>query len=183
MIRFNATYFILFAVGVTKVAGFLGPSLTPRTGPQRIITSRKSVLILSSLFDPDDKNTKNDNDNEEINSNNNNNSPASRKFTGYSVSSTSNSNNNPSPTVRQQMMQREFNLVSLATSPAAFLVQAASILVVLVFVLYIGATGQLGLNNDYDDGEDFIYDPIDPATLVVPTVEFQSSSSSPSVFL
>ncbi len=79
------------------------------------------------------------------------------------------------------MMQREFNLVSLATSPAAFLVQAASILVVLVFVLYIGATGQLGLNNEYEDDDDFIYDPVNPS-MVVPTVEFQSSSSH-SVFL
>ena len=79
------------------------------------------------------------------------------------------------------MMQREFDLVSLATSPAAFLVQAGAILVVLAFVLYIGATGQLGLNNEYDDGgDDFIYDPVNPST-VVPTVEFQSSG--PSVFL
>lgn len=77
------------------------------------------------------------------------------------------------------MIQREYDLVSLATSPAAFLVQAASILFVLAFVLYVGATGQLGLNNDYED-DDLIYDPVSPS-VVVPTVEFQSSGQS--VFL
>lgn len=156
MMRVNVL--LLLTVIATTAAGFLLPPVA-RATPQ---TRR---IIMSSLFDP------NDNDDED------NNEPASRKFTGYS-SAPGKSSSNPSP--RERMIQREFNLVSLATSPAAFLVQAVSILVVLAFVLYIGATGQLGLNNDYDDGDDFIYDPVNPST-VVPTVEFQSSGQS--VFL
>jgi hypothetical protein len=146
---------ILLAVIGTTATGFVVPTVGQKSFSQR---------SMSSLFDPDD--------NDE-----GSNTPVTRKFTGgYTIGSTS-SNSSP----RERMMQREFNLVSLATSPAAFLVQAASILVVLVFVLYIGATGQLGLNNEYEDDDDFIYDPVNPS-MVVPTVEFQSSSSH-SVFL
>jgi hypothetical protein len=139
----------------TTATGFVISPVAQKTVSQR-------TTSLSSLFDSDDN---------EIGGN----APVTRKFTGgYTVG-------NSSSSPRESMMQREFNLVSLATSPAAFLVQAASILVVLVFVLYIGATGQLGLNNDYEDDDDFIYDPVDPS-MVVPNVEFQSSSSQ-SVFL
>ena len=76
-----------------------------------------------------------------------------RKFTGqdyFSASSsgsgtnspgTTSSSNNERVSPREQMRQREYNLVSIATSPSAFLFQAASVLVLLVLIIYVGATG------------------------------------------
>ena len=66
------------------------------------------------------------------------------------------------------MRQREYNLVSMATSPSAFLVQAASVLVLLGLIIYVGATGQLGMNNDYEDDDNMAYYNYDPETVVVP---------------
>lgn len=95
--------------------------------------------------------------------------PASRKFTGQDFSSSgptrAASEGGKAPTSpRDQMRQREDNLVSMATSPSAFLIQAASVLVLLVLIIYVGATGQIGLNNNYEDD----YYNYDPDTVVVP---------------
>lgn len=77
------------------------------------------------------------------------------------------------------MRQREYNLVSMATSPSAFLFQAASVLVLMGLIIYVGATGQLGLNNDYEDDGYFNYD---PETVVVPETT-TSTTNSDSVWL
>lgn len=148
---------LLIAVSPKTATGFTLLPVT-KTAPRRTLTF---------LFDPDNNH---DNDDDTIKGNN---KPASRKFTGY----TSSSSNTPSSSPRERMMQREFDLVSLATSPTAFLVQAVSILVVLAFVLYVGATGQLGINDNNNNEDDFIYDPVMPST-VVPSEEFQSSGES-----
>ena len=75
-----------------------------------------------------------------------------RKFTGQDYftppatsSGTGNDASNRPMTPREQMQQREYNLVSMATSPAAFLFQAGSVLVLLGFILYVGATGYVDL--------------------------------------
>jgi len=47
----------------------------------------------------------------------------------------------------------EFNLVRLATSPQAFLLQAAAILVLGAFMVFVAATGQLGSNENYLDDD------------------------------
>ena len=108
--------------------------------------------------------------------------PVSRKFTGQDYFSSgparaggegSSSAGGPmSP--RDQMREREYNLVSIATSPSAFLIQAASILVLLVFIVYVGATGQLGLSNDFEDD----YYNYDPETVVVPENVIPESKES-----
>ena len=64
--------------------------------------------------------------------------------------------------------------MSVATSPAAYIVQAASILILLVFVVYVGATGQLGINNEYEDD----YFNYDPDTVVVPASIVPASKES-----
>ena len=63
----------------------------------------------------------------------------------------------------------------MATSTSAFLIQAASILILLGLVIYVGATGQLGLNNDYEDNDYFNYD---PETVVVPESIIPESKES-----
>ena len=108
------------------------------------------------------------------------NEPFSRKFTGQDYFSSGptraggeGSSSGPmSP--RDQLQQREYNLVSLATSPSAFLIQAASVLVLLVLVIYVGVTGQLGLNNDFEDD----YFNYDPETVVVPENVIPESKES-----
>lgn len=77
-----------------------------------------------------------------------------RKFTGQDYftppatsSGTGNDASNRPMTPREQMQQREYNLVSMATSPAAFLLQAGSVLVLLGFILYVGATGYVDLTS------------------------------------
>ena len=107
--------------------------------------------------------------------------PSSRKFTGQgyfkdgpSVGGRRAEGSRPPVSPREQMRQREFNLVSVATSPAAYIVQAASILILLVFVVYVGATGQLGINNEYEDD----YFNYDPDTVVVPESIVPASKES-----
>eukprot|EP00977_Amphora_coffeiformis_P027572 scaffold34621_cov166-Amphora_coffeaeformis.AAC.15 len=108
------------------------------------------------------------------------NEPVSRKFTGQDYFSSGparaggegGTSGPMSP--RDQMRQREYNLVSLATSPSAFLVQAASIVFLLVLVIYVGATGQLGLNNDYEDD----YFNYDPETVILPENVIPESKES-----
>lgn len=79
-----------------------------------------------------------------------------RKFTGqdyFSPPGTSTGGGNDADattsgrpmTPREQMQRREYNLVSMATSPAAFLFQAGSVLVLLGFILYVGATGYVDI--------------------------------------
>ena len=106
--------------------------------------------------------------------------PVSRKFTGQDYFSSGpgraggGEGGRGPMSPREQMQQREYNLVSMATSPSAFLIQAASILVLLVFIIYVGATGQLGLNNDYEDD----YFNYDPETVVVPENVIPESKES-----
>jgi len=79
-----------------------------------------------------------------------------RKFTGQSPSLFENSS-----TPRDRIREQEFNLVSAATSPQAFLFQAAVTVALLGFVLYVGSTGQLGVNNDFEDDEEMITIPVE----------------------
>ena len=103
--------------------------------------------------------------------------PSSRKFTGQSsffAGPRNGTQRGPPVTPREQMRQREFNLVSGATSPAAFLFQASLILALLGLVIYVGATGQLGMNNDYEDD----YYNYDPTTVLGPERTVQASTET-----
>ena len=88
------------------------------------------------------------------------------KYTGrpnddnnYFGSSTGNTNNN----VREEMMRREFQLVSGATGPGALGLQAGLALFMLVFFIYIGAsggivTGEAAVNMDFGGGDDIQFE-------------------------
>lgn len=158
-----------------------------RTPVRTVDASRvaRTISLRKSLFDDDDdQNNDERSTSSSSSSSSNTNEPTSRKFTGQDYftagargGGASNNLRNegggdgsgggaPIMSPRDQMRQREDNLVNRATSPSAFLFQAASIVVLLGLVIYVGATGQLGMNNDYYEDDYFNYDP--ETVMVVP---------------
>lgn len=138
---------------------------------------RRSTLVsFSSLFDEID-------DVEDDNNRDSSSSPvARRKFTGagragdfYSGKRGGNSGGGGEEG-GTRVRRDEYNLVRAATSPEAFLLQAAAIFVLGAFMVFVAATGQLGSNNDYfDDEEDgffgYNYDGNQNTVLVQPSQE------------
>ena len=72
--------------------------------------------------------------------------PASRRINIGTASSSSRNNDRLSP--REQMMSREFNLVSLASNELTLIVQGVLVMVILTFAIYIGATGGITDGSD-----------------------------------
>ncbi len=82
--------------------------------------------------------------------------PAPRRISIGSRTASSRSNNERlSP--REQMMRREFNLVSLASNELTLILQGFLVMIILTFAIYIGATGGITDGSDrFGGGEGFI---------------------------
>jgi hypothetical protein len=156
---------LLLLIAAVGVASAFAPAPLPLSS--RFLVGQRSLLS-KSLFDEEDSDTNEPTPTTPA-------PPSNKKFTGQSYFKDTNgppSNKTTAAgtgTPRDRMMQREYNLVSLATSPTAFVVQGASLVLLLTFMIYVGATGQLGLNNDYvDDDVNFSYDTSTETTILVP---------------
>ncbi len=69
--------------------------------------------------------------------------PAPRRI---SIGTSSRNSDRLSP--REEMMRREFNLVSLASNELTLIIQGALVLVILTFAIYIGASGGITDGSD-----------------------------------
>eukprot|EP00534_Pseudo-nitzschia_fraudulenta_P012086 CAMPEP_0201203878 /NCGR_PEP_ID=MMETSP0851-20130426/167849_1 /ASSEMBLY_ACC=CAM_ASM_000631 /TAXON_ID=183588 /ORGANISM="Pseudo-nitzschia fraudulenta, Strain WWA7" /LENGTH=270 /DNA_ID=CAMNT_0047491911 /DNA_START=48 /DNA_END=857 /DNA_ORIENTATION=- len=130
------------------------PSSTPSSAPP----ARRGD-VRGGLFE-----TKNYYDEKEKENNNNPPKPPTRKFTGRPVGGNdyfgSPDRGDSGNTVRNEMMRREYQLVSGATGKTAFAVQVGLALTMLVFFIYVGLTGGIvsgeeAVNMDYG-GDEFI---------------------------
>lgn len=65
---------------------------------------------------------------------------------------------------RNRIRQQEYSLVTRATSTGSFAGLATLILAMAVLFGYVGVTGQLGLNNNFDDDDTWNYEIVEPTT-------------------
>jgi hypothetical protein len=105
--------------------------------------------------------------------------PLQRKFTGQSDMT---GEQGQGMSARDRMREQEFNLVSRSTSTEAFLGQAALIVAMLCLIVYVGATGQLGMNDKYYEDDSWV-DPVAPSMLLLPDVDMMIPNEKPSVWL